>query len=961
MQPQPPEQPFDFHSQTEYNTPVRLRGFLYRLAPQGGLPMAETGSGPQKLILIDGHSLAHRAFHALPVDLSTSKGELTNAVYGFASMLLTVLRDYKPDYIAVAFDVGPSFRHEEFAEYKAQRPTTPDELSLQMERIRELVEAFCIPIYTAEGYEADDVLGTLARQAAEQGLDTLIVTGDRDALQLVGPHTRVLTSGRRFSDVVLYDEKAVRERFGLAPSQLVDFKALVGDKSDNIPGVPGVGEKTATRLLQQFGSLEGIYQNLEEISPARVREALATHRDDVFQYRHLVTIVRDAPVTLDLERCRAAQFDVERVKALFRELEFRSLLDRLPASPEEAGQLRLFPQASREGEAAEVVKAKISYETVTRPQDLKALAERLREGPFAFDTETDSTDPMRARLVGISLAVSPGEAWYLPVGHRQGSNLPLKAVQEHLGPVLADPQVGKYAHHAKYDMEVLARHGIRVRGLAFDTMLAEWLCNPSSQNLGLKNLAWVRLGEEMTPITQLLGKGKEQITMDRVPVAEAAPYACADADMTLRLVPILEQELEEKKLTALYREVELPLVDVLMAMECNGILLDVPYLRQMSEELAERLRELEARIYEMVGYAFNVNSPAQLSEALFDRLNLPRQGLRKTQSGHYSTAAEVLEKLRGLHPVIDLILEHRQLAKIKSTYVDALPELVNPETGRLHTSYNQTGTVTGRLSSSEPNLQNIPIRTELGRRVRRAFRAEEGWVFLGADYSQVELRIVAHISQDPAMLQAFARGEDIHASTAAAIYGVPLEAVTPEMRRVAKTVNFAITYGATGFGVAQQSDLTPEEGAKLIEAYYQTYPRVREYIARTKKMVREKGYVQTLLGRRRYFPEFQATHRVHRNRLNAAYRMAINAPIQGTAADIIKLAMIRIHRALGERGLRTRMTLQVHDELVFEVPREELESVAPLVREVMEGAFPLDAPLKVDLKVGANWEEMEPL
>ncbi|MGQ9567239.1 MAG: DNA polymerase I [Anaerolineae bacterium] len=926
--------------------------------------MSKPGSGPEVLILIDGYSLAYRAYHALPTDLSTSKGELTNAVYGFASMLLNVLRDHKPDYLAVAFDVGPSFRHQEFAAYKAQRPTTPDELSSQLGRIGELVEAFHIPVYTAEGYEADDVLGTLACQAAERGLDTLIVTGDKDALQLVGPHVRVLTSGRRFSDVILYDEKEVRERFGLTPRQLVDFKALVGDKSDNIPGVPGIGEKTATRLLQQYGSLEGIYEHLEEVEPPKAREALASFREAVFRYQHLVTIVRDAPVALDLERCRTGQYDVERVKALFRELEFRSLLDRLPTPRKgaaEPAQLRLFPQPTPEPQPVRVEGAGLVYETVTQPEALRSLAVRLRNGPFAFDTETDSTDPLRAHLVGLSLAAAPGQAWYLPVGHKEGPNLPLEAVRDHLAPLLMDPQVPKYAHHAKYDMEVLARHGLPVQGLAFDTMLAEWLCNPSSQNLGLKNLAWVRLGEEMTTITQLLGRGKEQTTMDRVPVAEAAPYACADADMTFRLVPILERELEEKALTALYREVELPLVDVLMAMECNGILLDVPYLRQMSEELAERLRALETRIYELVGYAFNVNSPSQLGEALFDRLNLPRQGLRKTQAGHYSTAAEVLEKLRGLHPAVDLILEHRQIAKIKSTYVDALPELVNPETGRLHTSYNQTGTVTGRLSSSEPNLQNIPIRTELGRRVRRAFLAEEGWLFLSADYSQVELRIVAHVSQDPAMLQAFARGEDIHASTAAAIYGVPLEAVTPEMRRVAKTVNFAITYGATGFGVAQQSDLTPEEGAKLVEAYYRTYPKVRDYVERTKKMAREQGYVQTLLGRRRYFPEFQASERVHRNRLNAAYRMAINAPIQGTAADIIKLAMIRIHQALRDQGLRTRMTLQVHDELVFEVPKEELGRVAPLVREIMEGAFPLDAPLKVDMKVGANWEEMDPL
>lgn len=926
--------------------------------------MSKPESGPEILVLIDGYSLAYRAYHALPTDLSTSKGELTNAVYGFASMLLNVLKDHKPNYLAVAFDVGPSFRHQDFAAYKAQRAATPDELTVQLNRIGELVEAFRIPIYAAEGYEADDVLGTLARQAAERGLDILIVTGDRDALQLVSPRVRVVTSGRRFSDIILYDEKAVRERFGLAPGQLVDFKALVGDKSDNIPGVPGIGEKTATRLLQQYGSLEGIYEHLDEIEPPKVKEALAASREAVFQYRRLVTIVQDAPVVLDLEGCRTGQYDVERVKALFRELEFRTLLDRLPTPPKEAAgpaQLSLFPQPAAEPQPVRAEEAGLSYETVTHPEALQSLAQRLRGGPFAFDTETDSTDPLRARLVGISLAAAPGQAWYLPVGHREGPNLPLKAVQEHLGPLFADPQVAKYAHHAKYDMEVLERHGLPVQGLAFDTMLGEWLCNPSSQNLGLKNLAWVRLGEEMTTITKLLGKGKEQTTMDRVSVAEATPYACADADMTFRLVPLLERELEEKKLTALYRDVELPLVDVLMAMECNGILLDVPYLRQISEELAERLRDLEARIYELVGYAFNVNSPTQLGEALFERLNLPRQGLRKTQAGHYSTAAEVLEKLRGLHPAVDLILEHRQIAKIKSTYVDALPELVNPGTGRLHTSYNQTGTVTGRLSSSEPNLQNIPIRTELGRRVRRAFRAEEGWVFLSADYSQVELRIVAHVSQDPAMLQAFARGEDIHASTAAAIYGVPLEAVTPEMRRVAKTVNFAITYGATGFGVAQQSDLTPEEGAKLVEAYYRTYPKVRDYVERTKKMARERGYVQTLLGRRRYFPEFQATERVHQNRLNAAYRMAINAPIQGTAADIIKLAMIRIHRALRDRGLRTRMTLQVHDELVFEVPRDELARVAPLVREIMEGAFLLDAPLKVDMKVGANWEEMDPL
>jgi len=931
--------------------------------------MSKSATGVPKLILIDGHALAYRAFHALPPTLSTSKGELTNAVYGFASMLLNVLRDQDPDYIAIAFDVGPTFRHEEFPAYKAQRARMPEELSLQLERIQELVEAFRIPTYTAEGYEADDVLGTLARQATEQGIDTLIVTGDTDTFQLVDAHTRVLTSRRRFSDTMVYDEVAIQKRYGLPPEQLIDFKALTGDKSDNIPGVRGIGDKTATRLLQAYQDLEGIYEHLDEIKPPRAREALAAHREEVFRNRHLVTIVTDVPVALDLEESRPSQFDRDRVRALFQDLEFRTLLERLPqATPsaldEAPAQLSFLtdkqsaaqpPPASVEGSQ------EVSYQTITQPGQLRALCAELEAGPFAFDTETDSTNALRARLVGISLATGPGRAFYIPVGHASGEQLPLQTVQEALEPILAHASIPKYAHHAKYDLEILSRHGLQAKGLAFDTMIAEWLCNPSSKNLGLKNLAWVRLGIEMTPITQLLGKGKAQTTMDQIPIAQAAPYACADADMTLRLVPILQEELREKELLALYEEVELPLIDVLMEMEFNGILLDVPYLQQMSDELELRLRELEARIYETVGYSFNVNSSVQLSKALFERLNLPRQGLRKTQSGHYSTAAGALERLRGTHPVVDLILEHRQVAKIKSTYVDALPQLVDPDTGRLHTSYNQTGTVTGRISSSEPNLQNIPIRTDIGRRVRRAFRVDKGWLFLGADYSQVELRIVAHISQDPALLAAFARGEDIHASTAAAIYGVPIDQVTSEMRRVAKTVNFAVIYGASGFGVAQQSELSPEEGAQFIEAYYQTYPKVRDYIERTKKMAREEGYVQTLLGRHRYFPELQSHRKAHATSTAAAYRMAINAPIQGTAADIIKLAMIRIQRQIHERRLRARMTLQVHDELVFEVPEEELDELVPLVQETMEGAFQLDAPLKVDLKVGANWEEMKPL
>ncbi|HID65040.1 MAG TPA: DNA polymerase I [Anaerolineae bacterium] len=518
--------------------------------------------------------------------------------------------------------------------------------------------------------------------------------------------------------------------------------------------------------------------------------------------------------------------------------------------------------------------------------------------------------------------------------------------------------MAKYAHNAKYDFTVLVRHGIEVKGLAFDTMIAEWLIDPASRNLGLKNLAWARLGVEMTPISFLIGKGKNQITIDRVPVERVAQYAGADVDMTYRLVALLESELREKELWPLFTEVEMPLVPVLAEMEMKGVVLDVPFLQNMSGQLQKRLATLEKEIQDQVGYPFNVNSTQQLSDALFIKLGLPTKGVRKTASGHYSTAAAVLESLKDQHPVIGLILEQRELAKLKSTYVDALPQLVNPRTGRVHTSYNQTGTVTGRISSSDPNLQNIPIRTELGRQVRRAFVAGEGSVLVAADYSQVELRVMAHISQDPALLEAFRRGEDIHTSTAAAILGVPAEEVTPEMRRLAKSVNFGLSYGQGSHGLAQQTGLSHEEADRFIKTYFARYPKVKEYIERTKRQAKEQGYVETLLGRRRYFPELQRDQ-VRTHIVAAAHRMAINAPIQGTAADILKIAMLRLHRALHERNLKSRMILQVHDELVLEVPEDEVDTVAPLVKKIMEGAFQLDAPLKVDVKVGKNWLEME--
>jgi len=1400
-----------------------------------------------KLVLIDGHALAYRAYFALPPTLSTSKGELTNAVFGFTSMLLNVLRDEKPDYIAVTFDVGKTFRHEEYKEYKAHRVKMPDDMRIQMARIREIIQAMNIPVIEVDGYEADDVLGTLAQKAEKEGVEILIVTGDTDTFQLIDDHTRVLTSRRAFSDTVVYDLEGIEERYGLQPHQLIDYKALVGDTSDNIPGVRGIGDKTATQLLQRYGNVEGIYAHLDEVESSRFRNALEDGRRSAFLSKFLAAIVTDVPIELDLESCRVAEFDLDKVKELFRELEFRTLLNRLPseARPEmkrqgPPQQLTLFGEVEKVEEEKPIP---IAYQVVADEKALGELVARLaKAAAITLDVETTSTDAMVADLVGIALTDREGAGYYVPVGKSvdretgklvnretgksvdwetgksgnrstdlpiyqstslpvyQSTNLPIYQLDK-LRPVLENESIAKYAHNSKYDLTVLVRHGAQVKGLAFDTMIAEWLADPGSRNLGLKNLAWARLGVEMQPISDLIGSGKGQLTMAQVSIAQVAHYACSDVDMTHRLVKVLEPELRQKELWPLFTEVEMPLVPVLVEMEMKGVKLDVEYLGEMSRQLRGQLVDLEREIQEMAGYPFNINSTQQLSDALFIKLGLSAQGVRKTESGHYSTSADVLERLRGQHPVVELILEQRELAKLKSTYVDALPLLVNKDTGRVHTSYNQTGTVTGRLSSSDPNLQNIPIRTDVGREVRRAFVAEEGSVLLAADYSQVELRILAHISQDERLLDAFSQGEDIHASTAATVLNVPIEEVTPEMRRFAKcvakgtlvhtsrgirpieavgekpgigqftplgdlsvvsdesekkathlyydgchpvrkiivrtglaiactsrhklrvvnkagdyvwkaageiecgdylavirgsrvfgndyelpevefpptlkvtnykdldipsywtpelarflgyvisegylyrhktkprtghltlsqslaeeeitkdlikvtralfgdrtkisqhrgsifvqinsskllywlkslgiygkadtkavpdallvapyeiqveflralfsgdgslkskgkqitystksqqlatrlqqillnfgylfslsaekrkdrdeayyalsltgvddiqsffdeigfisehkqapgqtvflcdrsaipyqterirelypflkgavrdkayevlrdnqpvnlnhvraemivgylrsigvenpalteleklvsknlvflpvvdieegeadvydlfvpdgntyvangfvshnTVNFGITYGMSGYGMAQRTGLSQEESDRFIREYFARYPKVKAYLDETKRKARDVGYVETLLGRRRYFPELKSGSKAHQNVRASAQRMAINAPIQGSAADIIKIAMIRLHRALKERGLRSSMTLQVHDELVLEVPEGELDVVAPLVKSIMEGAFQLDAPLKVDTKVGRNWLEME--
>ncbi len=924
----------------------------------------------EKLILIDGHSLAYRAYHALPDTIKTAGGEPTNATYGFTSMLLKVLEEEQPDYAIVTFDKGPSFRVELYPDYKAHREKMPDEMRQQMQRIREVVAAFGLPRVELDDYEADDLLGTLSRQAAEAGLDVVIVTGDRDALQLVTDQITVLTSGRRFADTQRYTPEKVRQKYdGLRPDQLIDHKALIGDRSDNIPGVYGVGEKGAARMLKTYGALDEIYAHLDELS-TRYHNALEKGRDDAYLSRNLGRIRCDAPLKLDLEAARLSQgFDHEAVLSLMQTLEFRSLLKRLPAlgiptgvespTPSSEEQLSLFGEDLDEAPAA----SDAAYHLVDNEDALAALVAQLRQASvITIDTETTSTDALQADLVGIAITDRAEEAWYLPIQAPAGApTLSLATVQEQLGPLLTDATIHKRGHNLKYDLEVLARHDLPVKGQLYDTMIAAWLITPDARNLGLKDLAWKRLGVQMTEITQLIGKGKSQTTMDQAPVAQVLPYAAADADLTHRLAEKLRPELEKHQLLPLFHDLEMPLAPVLVDMELNGVKIDTAQLEKLSRELRRRLKEIREEIYRQAGTQFNINSTQQLSEVLFDRLGLPTRGVPKTKSGYYTTRASVLERLKKQHPLVAMILDYRELAKLKSTYIDALAELVNPETGRIHTSYNQTGTVTGRLSSSNPNLQNIPIRTEEGRRVRSAFVSEEGWLLIGADYSQVELRVMAHVSEDEGLIEAFRRGEDIHTTTAAAVYGVPQDEVSYEMRRIAKAVNFGLIYGQGAYGLARQIDVQTKEAEAFIERYFERFPRVQSYMEQIEQQAEEHGYVETLLHRRRYFPELAPGSRTSHRLRQAAQRMAINTPIQGTAADIIKLAMLRTHHELRANDLRTRMILQVHDEIVLEAPENEREIVIPLLRTAMEGAFSLKVPLKVDIEIGTNWNEMTPV
>ena len=966
------------------------------------------------LVLLDGHALYHRSFHAFPDEMSTAAGEPTNAIYGFTRMLLDVLRIIKPDYLALTFDrPTPTFRHKEFAPYKAHRPSLPDSMRAQFGRVRDVVAAFNIPIYELDGFEADDLLGTLSRQAEAQQVRTVIATGDLDTLQLIDDWIRVtFARSPRRGEFEYFDRAAVEARYGFGPEHVVDYKALVGDTSDNIPGVPGIGQKTASKLIQQYGTLEDILAHLDELAP-RVKTSLAENRDQVIQSKRLATIVCDAPVTLDLEGARALNYDPDLARRVLYELEFYSLADKLPRRLGEedapvvvaretrpapanaavrpaatdaaedggaAAQLSLFGQDELQAiaEEGDVVspplapsvtpKAPVAAASSTNtlvidtPEALDVLARALASAEiFAFDLETDSTNELQAKIVGLSFALGAGEAFYIPVGHTTDSEgnppahqLPEADVLDRLRPILGDESVGKVGHNAKFDMLVLANHGVPVRGLRFDTMIAVYLLNPGRRGLGLKEQSFEQLGIIMTPIDDLIGKGRNQITMAQTPVRLAADYAGADADITLRLMHKLGPMLDARGLRKLFDDIETPLVPVLTRMELTGMLVDKDFLRKMGSDLEEQCAALVQEIYDSVGHQFNVNSTRQLGEVLFGELKLPHG--RKTKTG-YSVDAEVLDGLRGQHEAVDHLLEYRQLSKLKSTYVDGLLELINSNDGRVHTSFSQTTAATGRLSSSNPNLQNIPIRTEVGRRIRRAFLADPGNYLLTADYSQIELRILAHVTREPALVAAFEAGEDIHAATASRLFHVPLAEVQPDQRRLAKTVNFAVLYGQSAFGLARTTGMANAEAVEFIRNYEQTFPLVREYVQNTLHQARTQGYVQTLMGRRRYFPDMGALPVVQRQ---AAEREAINMPIQGTNADMIKLAMIALQQQMEDLNLNSRLILQVHDELVLETPDDEVDLVAELVSGAMRNALVLSVPIQVEMKLGRNWYDVKP-
>lgn len=920
----------------------------------------------EKLFLLDAYALIYRAYYAfIKNPRINSKGFNTSAIMGFVNTLEDVLKKENPSHIGIAFDpAGPTFRHEAFEQYKAQREETPEAIRLSVPIIKEIIQAYRIPILEVPGYEADDVIGTLATEAGRRGIPTYMMTPDKDYGQLVSDCVFMYRPKYGDHEFEVMGVDAVKAKFNIdSPAQVIDMLGLMGDTADNIPGCPGVGEKTAQKLIAQFGSIEQMLEHTDQLKGA-LKQKIENNREQILFSKFLATIKTDVPVALDMEALKRESPNEEELRRLFEELEFRSLLDRVlkvekkaaPSPTPVSGDLFGFFAAedtedSKNSNLSSLESLDYDYQLIDNEDKIDDFLQNiLTKEIFSLDTETTGTDPIRAELVGMSFSFKENQAFYVPVPANRDE---AQKIVNKFKSVFENEKTVKVGQNIKYDMLVLSNYGVEIRGRMFDTMIAHYVLQPELHH-GMDYLAEVYLKYETIKIEELIGpKGKNQKNMRDLPPSAVYKYACEDADVTLKLKHILEKELKEQGVEALFEEIEMPLVPVLAYMERNGVRIDTAALKETSLHFTARMQQIEKEVHELAGMEFNIASPKQVGEVLFDRLKIVEKA-KKTKSGQYVTSEDVLESLRGKHEIVGKILEHRGLKKLLSTYIDALPQLINPQTGHIHTSFNQTVTATGRLSSSNPNLQNIPVRNEDGKEIRKAFIPEDGCEFFSADYSQIELRIMAHLSQDPHMIEGFQKGQDIHAATAAKIYKTDLEHVSREQRSKAKTANFGIIYGISTFGLAERLNVERREAKELIDGYFANYPHVKEYMDESIRVAREKGYIETIFKRKRYLPDINSRNAVVRG---YAERNAINAPIQGSAADIIKVAMIRIYRRFREEGIQSKMILQVHDELNFSVVPAEKEKVQQIVISEMEAAYKMKAPLRADYGWGKNWLE----
>ncbi len=920
----------------------------------------------EKLFLLDAYALIYRAYYAfIKNPRINSKGFNTSAIMGFVNTLEDVLKKEQPTHIGIAFDpAGPTFRHEAYEQYKAQREETPEVIRLSVPIIKDIIRAYRIPILEVSGYEADDVIGTLATEAGRQGIRTYMMTPDKDYGQLVSDNVFMYRPKYGDKEFEVMGVEEVKAKFDIqSPAQVIDMLGLMGDTADNIPGCPGVGEKTAQKLIAQFGSIENLLDHTGELKGA-IKTKVETNREQILFSKFLATIKTDVPIALDMDGLKREEPDKDELKRIFEELEFRNLLERVlgtdkkTATPPPSAQGDLFgfftPESTEASENSNLTKLDdlvFDYQLIdTEEKEDQLLQNILTQSILSLDTETTGTDPIRAELVGMSFAYAENQAFYVPV---PADRTEAQRIVDKFKPVFENPQTLKVGQNIKYDMLVLANYGVEIQGPMFDTMIAHYVLQPELHH-GMDYLAEIYLHYETIKIEELIGpKGKNQKNMRDLDPINIYRYACEDADVTLKLKNVLEKELKQNDAEALFRDIEMPLVPVLAYMERNGVRIDTEALKETSRHFTARMNQIEEEVHRLAGVEFNIASPKQVGEVLFDRLKIVDKP-KKTKTGQYVTSEEVLESLKGKHEIVEKILEHRGLKKLLGTYIDALPQLINPQTGHIHTSFNQTVTATGRLSSSNPNLQNIPIRNEDGKEIRKAFIPDEGCEFFSADYSQIELRIMAHLSEDPHMIEAFRENQDIHAATAAKIYKEKLEDVTREQRSKAKTANFGIIYGISVFGLAERLNIDRKEAKELIDGYFENYPHVKEYMDKSIQSAREKGYIETIFRRRRYLPDINSRNAVVRG---YAERNAINAPIQGSAADIIKVAMARIYRRFREEGIRSKMILQVHDELNFSVLPEEKEKVQQIVITEMESAYKMKVPLQADCGWGQNWLE----